>query len=225
MKTSGCNVLAVDFETTGIVDPLPVSAAVVGFTLGRRGTIRPEVLLDTLVNPGIPIPSEASAIHGITDDRVADAPLWTDVAGRVADLLGTADLVVAYHLPYDLGILHAATGFRPEHLTCGLVLENVVAKYEKGKKLTDACRRRGIPLDAHNAAGDCTALAHLLPCLLGEALEGDHARREDLLTLPALTRWTLASGLARDADYAAYCKRSGKPEPTGSWARIRDLYL
>ena len=49
------------------------------------------------------------------------------------------------------------------------------------------------------------------------------AERE--LTLPALSAWTLAMGLERDADYAAWCKRSGKPEPTGSWAAVRDLYL
>ncbi|MEX0962365.1 MAG: DUF3820 family protein [Simkaniaceae bacterium] len=33
-----------------------------------------------LINPGIPIPKEASAIHKITDDMVKDAPSFKDVA-------------------------------------------------------------------------------------------------------------------------------------------------
>lgn len=35
---------------------------------------------EALINPGIPIPAEASRVHGITDDMVKDAPPWKEVA-------------------------------------------------------------------------------------------------------------------------------------------------
>lgn len=35
---------------------------------------------EALINPGVPIPAEASRVHGITDDMVKDAPPWKEVA-------------------------------------------------------------------------------------------------------------------------------------------------
>jgi hypothetical protein len=37
------------------------------------------VLMNTLVNPEIPIPKEASAIHGITDEMVSAAPTFSEI--------------------------------------------------------------------------------------------------------------------------------------------------
>lgn len=44
------------------------------------------------INPGIHIPEEASAIHGITDADVADKPLFKDVARKIADIIQGCDL-------------------------------------------------------------------------------------------------------------------------------------
>src|SRR5690606_23279836 len=62
-----------DFEATG-TDPQEdriVSVALVLCT--PRGRTLPGGVV-TLVNPGVPIPPEASAVHGITDDMVQDKP-------------------------------------------------------------------------------------------------------------------------------------------------------
>ncbi len=45
-----------------------------------------------LVNPGIPIPSETSAIHGITDEKVKDAPTFKEIASKVMDMIAGTDL-------------------------------------------------------------------------------------------------------------------------------------
>src|SRR5690554_2122410 len=43
-------------------------------------------------NPGIPIPPEATAVHGITDADVADEPPFARRARALANLLDDADL-------------------------------------------------------------------------------------------------------------------------------------
>lgn len=43
-------------------------------------------------NPEMAIPEEVSAIHGIYDDDVKDAPLFSDKADEIFDLLKGADI-------------------------------------------------------------------------------------------------------------------------------------
>lgn len=59
------------------------------------------------VNPGIPIPAESSAIHGITDDDVKDCPAFEAVAQQVADFIGDADLGGFNIIHFDIPMLLA----------------------------------------------------------------------------------------------------------------------
>ena len=45
-----------------------------------------------LVNPERPIPAETSAIHGITDEKVKDAPTFKEIASKVMDMIAGTDL-------------------------------------------------------------------------------------------------------------------------------------
>ena len=45
-----------------------------------------------LVNPEMPIPPDSSAIHGITDEKVKDAPTFKDIASKVLDMISGSDL-------------------------------------------------------------------------------------------------------------------------------------
>ncbi len=45
-----------------------------------------------LVNPGIPIPPETTAIHGITDEKVANEPTFNDLSSTVYDMIKGCDL-------------------------------------------------------------------------------------------------------------------------------------
>ena len=55
------------------------------------------------VNPGVPIPAEATAVHGITDEDVKNHPSFKEVAPRLAELLQDCDLagfnVVGFDIP------------------------------------------------------------------------------------------------------------------------------
>lgn len=45
-----------------------------------------------LINPGIPIPAEVVAIHGIDDAKVANEPTFKDMAHRIHDMIKDSDL-------------------------------------------------------------------------------------------------------------------------------------
>lgn len=58
----------------------------------------------TLVNPGVPIPPDASAVNGITDDMVAGKPSIAEVLADFADFCGDLPLV-AHNAPFDYKFL------------------------------------------------------------------------------------------------------------------------
>ncbi|MFF4607800.1 exonuclease domain-containing protein [Streptomyces sp. NPDC001339] len=91
------DVLVLDTETTGLDDDARIVEIAV---LSSSG----EVLLDTLLNPGVPIPVDASQIHGITDSDVASADRFSDVLARLAALLN-GKRVLIYNKWYDVGVL------------------------------------------------------------------------------------------------------------------------
>jgi DNA polymerase-3 subunit epsilon len=57
------------------------------------------------VNPGVPIPSEVTRIHGITDADVAGCPAFPAIARDLADLLDGCDLAGYNVLRFDIPML------------------------------------------------------------------------------------------------------------------------
>jgi DNA polymerase-3 subunit epsilon len=57
------------------------------------------------VNPGRPIPAGASAVHGITDEMVADCPPFADIAKEVGDYLDGCDLAGFNSNKFDIPLL------------------------------------------------------------------------------------------------------------------------
>lgn len=80
------------------------------------------------INPGIPIPAEATAIHGISDSDVKTAPLFKEVAREYANFIDGADLGGFNILKFDLPLLVE------EFLRAGVEFD-----YER-KKIVDAQR-------------------------------------------------------------------------------------
>ena len=66
-----------------------------------------------LLNPGIPIPEEATQIHGITDEDVREAPSFAEMADVLTAHFAEADLAGYNILGYDIQMLaeeYARTG-------------------------------------------------------------------------------------------------------------------
>lgn len=57
------------------------------------------------VNPGMPIPAEVSAIHGIFDEDIADAPSFEEIADEVVEFIGNSDLAGYNSNKFDIPVL------------------------------------------------------------------------------------------------------------------------
>ncbi|HRF80498.1 MAG TPA: 3'-5' exonuclease, partial [Flavobacteriales bacterium] len=137
----------------------------------------------TLVNPEMPIPAEATAVHGISDSDVADAPTLGAVARVILDELAGCDLsgfnVLRFDIPFLTEELHRV-GY--EWNTADLRVVDVQRIFHKmePRDLSAALRfycgkeHSG----AHDALADVEATADVLLAQLKrypEALQGDVA--------------------------------------------------
>jgi DNA polymerase III subunit epsilon len=92
--------VAFDTETTGLhASDRLVELAAVRF---RGGEVEAE--WTSLVNPGVPIPETASAIHGLRDADVATAPPATAVLPAFLGFIEGAALV-GHNSPFDVRVL------------------------------------------------------------------------------------------------------------------------
>ena len=96
-----------DVETTGLSPVVSrlVELSGVKFRLGSDECDT----FSSLINPGLTIPPEVSAIHGISDDMVANAPACNAVVCDFMRWIGPTDTVlVAHNAPFDVEFLHVS---------------------------------------------------------------------------------------------------------------------
>ncbi len=58
-----------------------------------------------LVNPEMKIPQEAAAVHGISDEDVADAPKFREIAPKIMEMIAGADLAGFNSNRFDVPLL------------------------------------------------------------------------------------------------------------------------
>lgn len=170
------NPVILDTETTGLYDGEIVEIAVID----HNGL----TLINTYVKPVLPIPEEATDIHGITDQMVKDAPTWKDLVPQLAPLIRGRDLVV-YNAVYDRKMMHQSG----ERHGLEKVDWKTVARWHcamemyaqfwgdwndyhhsyRWQRLTAACAQQEIPepvtAKAHSAIGDCLRTLALVKCM------------------------------------------------------------
>src|SRR5579862_5045317 len=92
----------IDLETTGInlgTDRI-VEIAIVKIAPDGTKSIKRKI-----VNPEIPIPQAASAVHGITDEMVKDAPTFKQVANELKQFIEHCDLAGYNSNRFDIPLL------------------------------------------------------------------------------------------------------------------------
>lgn len=163
---------AFDTESTGVdvFGDRIVSAAVI-----RCGGGKPTEIRTWLINPGVPIPDGASAIHGITTERakaegVAPAKALLEIADELAAAVQDGEPLVIVNAPFDLSMLSAELQRLALELPIGpamvidpLVLDKHVDKFRKGSRNLDALAAHyNAKLDrAHDAASDAITAARV----------------------------------------------------------------
>jgi DNA polymerase-3 subunit epsilon len=166
---------ALDVETTS---PDPEEARIVSATVAFVGGDQPTQARTVIVNPGVEIPEDAQAIHGLSTERVRAVGLSPAVAlpmvldGLSVALSGGYALVV-FNARYDLTVLDrevARHGLAdlvpiefPGYVVDPLVCDKHLDKYRAGsRKLQAICEQVGARLDgAHDAEFDAIAAGRL----------------------------------------------------------------
>lgn len=219
-----------DLETTG-TDPREariVTAAVIevrgGQVLGHR---------EWLADPGVEIPADAVAVHGISNERAAAEGAPADrVADAIADVLAgywrTGVPVVAYNAAFDLTLLSAELrrhrlpslrarlgGLDPAPVVDPYTIDRSVDRYRRGKRNLEAvCAEYGVRLDsAHDASADALAAARLAGAI------ADRHPKVAGLGPAELHRRQIEWYAAWAADFQSFLRRKGDAEAVvdGSW--------
>lgn len=91
-----------DLETTGVNVS---SDRIVEISILKAMPNGTQEIKTLKINPRIPIPLEASLVHGIYDEHVKDAPTFKQVAQEIIDFLGDADLAGYNSNRFDIPVL------------------------------------------------------------------------------------------------------------------------
>ncbi|MBV8067055.1 MAG: 3'-5' exonuclease [Candidatus Eremiobacteraeota bacterium] len=151
----------IDVETTGFS---PVADRIVEIACALIDGDRIVERWSTLVNPGIPIPSRATAIHGITDQMVAAAPELRFALRRAAGLC-EARLVAAHCAHFDLSFVGPSVGTQA---LCTMRLARAVFPEAPNHKNQTLRYYLGIDeiagedFEAHRALSDAVVSAYVL---------------------------------------------------------------
>ena len=161
-------IVVVDSETTG-VDPLEARVVTAFIGLWNSETEKFEQYMDLLVNPGVEIPEEAIAVHGVSNTTAKLGMNPVEALEVIFYLLHdwSEYPIVLQNAAFDLTVLNAELvryGFEPfdwdkRQIVDTLVVDRAKQKYRKGKKnLTRLAEVYGVPVDeskTHEAGYDC----------------------------------------------------------------------
>ncbi|MFD3326495.1 3'-5' exonuclease [Streptomyces sp. NPDC058701] len=214
--------VAFDLETTGtdVETDRIVTAAVV--RLDPDGAVADE--RTWLLDPGIAIPEQASAIHGISTEhaRAHGVPAISaveEIARAVADGLRSGTPLVVMNARYDLSLLdrecrrHGVAsiserlGDAPSPVIDPLVIDKHVDKYRKGKRALYAlCAHYGVSLDdAHDAKADAVAAARVVRRM------AERHRPVGAMALADLHDLQVRAAAEQSVSLQAYLRRTADP--------------
>jgi DNA polymerase-3 subunit epsilon len=167
-----------DVETTGR-DASVDRVIELGIVVAKNGVVTARY--NWLIHPGMPIPAESSAVHGIKDEDVKDSPRFEAVAHEIAAALEGC-VPAAYNAQFDRAFLvsefsrcaprapaeaapakEAPALRRDVEWVDPLVWAREIQSGEKSRALGEVAARLGVKLEnAHRASGDAEAAVLVL---------------------------------------------------------------
>ena len=166
----------VDIETTGSYASANGITEVAIYVFDGKRIIDK---FETLINPRQPIPRYIQSFTGITDEMVANAPEFEQVAGKIYELLNE-NVFIAHNVNFDYSflkshLLRAGHDLRSKKL-CTVRLSRKIFPGFPSYSLGNLCRSLEININnRHRAGGDAEATVRVFSKLL----END---KEDFIT-------------------------------------------
>jgi DNA polymerase-3 subunit epsilon/CBS domain-containing protein len=201
----------VDTETTGL-NVRSDRIVQIGAVRLADGRVDRSASFDRLIDPGMPIPAAATAIHSIGDADVAGAAGFAEAGAAFAAWVGPS-VVLGYALGFDLAMLkaereRAGLAFAPPRSLDVAHLVQLLAPSLPSTALDTVAAWLGIEIqDRHQALGDALLTAEIFLALLPKL------RAKGITTLAEAERATRALS-ARIDDEA----RAGWRDPTAAIA-------
>ncbi|APY88217.1 DNA polymerase III subunit epsilon [Streptomyces alfalfae] len=224
-----------DTETTG---PNPLEDRIVSAAFIVRAPGAEDLVFTWLINPGIPIPAEATAVHGIDDAKVQGEgrepkEALEELASYLAHAINQGMPVIAFNHSFDWSILHydllrnglptmaERVGPGPLPLIDPHVIDKELFKYVRGqgnRKLGPTAERYNVALNDWHTA-DADALAALLIAeeqFVRFARELGHLGPEQLFA--AQQRWRAG----QQASLQDWFRKKATPEQGGDPNKVID---
>ncbi len=157
----------VDIETTG-GSPQYEKITEIAILIHNGNKVIDEFV--TLINPEKTIPYYITGLTGITNEMVADAPKFHEVARKILELTEN-NVFIAHNASFDYNFLRSeyrSLGYNfKREILCTVRLSRKLIPGKKSYSLGNICRELGIIItDRHRAAGDALATSKLFDILL-----------------------------------------------------------
>lgn len=183
-----------------------------------------------LINPGISIPAEATAVHGITNEvarRDGQNPViaCAEILAELDECWTGGRPVIIANAPFDLTLLDRELRRHCQVSLDGIIgnvidpmcIDRALDKYRPGKRtLSDLCKTYDVRIEgAHNAEADALAAARVA-WRLAKIYPEHLGRLEELNELQAMWREDWSRG------FIEHLRKQGKPtdDVSGDWPLV-----
>ncbi len=165
--------IVLDTETTGL-DPLKGDRVVEIGCVELINHIATDQYFHAYLNPERAVPTEASMVHGLTDEFLADKPVFAEKVDDFLTFIGDAPLII-HNAGFDMGFINAELtrcGYKPLQMVRSIDTVKMARKKFPGApaSLDALCKRFGVDLSVrklHGALLDSQLLAEVYLELLG----------------------------------------------------------
>lgn len=167
LKEFPLGIVALDFETTGLSPLIDEVIEVAAVKITKDGF----QVLQELINPGRPIPTVSSKIHGIFDSEVKGKRPFMEVLPELLTFIDGLPLL-AHNAQFDAGFIltalhHAHLKFPNSKIFCSLKISRKIFKNLENHRLQTIVKHFNIPVEKeHRAFEDTLACLKVLSLAL-----------------------------------------------------------
>ena len=185
--------IAFDTETTGLSSAMDSVVEIGAVKFDTHGNTLGE--FQSLINPGRMIPPSVTAVHGITDEDVRDAPSADSVLPGFFEFIGPRDnILIAHNASFDAGFVgaemeRAGLGSDGHMILDTLSLSRRVLKGHQSQSLNNLARDLEVDASGHHRALADSVITKEVFLKLLDRMSGV-VSFEDLLDFTRIYRFT-----------------------------------